>query len=81
MGHKLLQIEEENAQTGASGNWIAEASKWIKSKIMLVHNFPLVELIFSHGKNAVVVCPYLVKCSMLKISPLKCKYGFEDIMR
>ena len=32
---------------------------------MLIHNFPLVELISSHGKNVVVVCSYPVKCIWL----------------
>ena len=48
---------------------------------MLIHIFPLVELMFSHGKNAVVVCSYPVKCSMLKIFITKVHMWVEDTMR
>ena len=48
---------------------------------MLVHNFPLVELIFSHGKNALVVCSYLVSATMQSKFATEVHMWVEDTMR
>ena len=64
-------VEGEDTQTGASGNWTAKASKYNRRQTMIIHFFPLVELIFSHGKD---VCGCLLisyECSVLRISPLE----------
>ena len=55
--HKQAQVEI---------GWLKRPSG-IKGKRMLMHIVPLVEFIFNHGKNVMVVCSYPVKCSVLKI--------------